>query len=134
MINQDAPNFSETISTFIKMMDDAKKDFDWNNAELKRMDDLTQDYLHSLELDGLGYKERARLATKLAECRRKRREHKDMVLCLEPLVSFIESDKGKTTLNLMREALGKTRKIEKYMENRKYFRRVLDAEKQGGNV
>lgn len=121
----DNPHFSQTISDFLAMMDNAKSDYEWNNAEMKRMDALTQDYLHSLELDGLGYKDRAKMATKLAECRRERREHKDMVQCLEPLVNFLDSEKGKQTINLMREALGKTRKIEAYMETRRYFRRVL---------
>lgn len=125
----DNPHFSQTISDFLTMMDNAKSDYEWNNAELKRMDALTQDYLHSLELDGLGYKDRAKMATKLAECRRERREHKDMVQCLEPLVNFLDSEKGKQTINLMREALGKTRKIEAYMETRRYFRRVLRRQK-----
>ena len=31
-------------------------------------------------------------------------------------------------MNLMREALGKTRKVEKYMENRTYRYKVLDME------
>ena len=124
----DNPHFSQTISDFLTMMENAKKDYEWNDAEMKRMDALTQDYLHSLELDGLGYKERAKTATKLAECRRERREHKDMVQCLEPLVTFLNSEKGRQTCNLMREALGKTRKIESYMETRRYFRRVLAQE------
>lgn len=126
----DNPHFSQTISDFLTMMDNAKSDYEWNNAEMKRMDALTQDYLHSLELDGLGYKGRAKMATKLAECRRERREHKDMVQCLEPLVNFLDSEKGKQTINLMREALGKTRKIEAYMETRRYFRRVLKEAKE----
>ena len=111
------------------MLDNAKKDYEWNAQSVKRMDGLTQDYLHSLELDNLGYKERAKIATKLADCRRERREHKDMALNLEPLVTFLDSEKGKQMLNLMREALGKTRKIENYMQNRRYFARVLNAEK-----
>lgn len=122
------PKFSETISQFIDMMENAKKDYEWNNAERQRMESLTQDYLHSLELGNLSYKERAKIATKLALCRQERREHKDMALALEPLVTFIDSDKGKQMLNLMREALGKTRKIEAYMETRKYFNRVLGGE------
>lgn len=122
------PRISESISEFIAMMENAQKDYVWNKDEVTRMDALTQDYLHSLELDGLDYKARAKIATKLAECRRERREHKDMVQCLEPLVLFLLSEKGKQMLNQVREALGKTRKIEKYMETRRYFRRVLNEE------
>ena len=129
---RDSPNFSETISGFISMMEGAKKDYEWNDAERQRLEKLTQDYLHSLELDGLNYKQRARIATQLAKCRQKRREHKDMVIALEPLIAFLDSDKGRQMLNLLREVLGKTRKIEALMENRRYFRRVLDEPEQKG--
>lgn len=129
-MNADNPRFSQTISLFISMMENAKKDYAWNYEEVNRLEKLTQDYLHSLELDGLTYKERAKVATKLALIRKERREHKDMVASLEPLVSFIESEKGKQMLNLMREALGKTRKIETYMETRKYYNRVLPQKEE----
>ena len=91
------------------------------------MDKLTQDYLHKLELGNLDYKERARVATQLAQCRRSRRECKDTVEVLEPLVQFLESDKGKNLYNLVRETLGKTRKVEERMETRVYIPRVLEG-------
>ena len=122
------PQFSESIGAFCRMMEDAQKDYAWNYSEVNRMDRLTQDYLHKLELDGLDYKERAKVATSLAKCRQARREYKDTVEILEPLVQFLESDKGKNLLNLMREALGKTRKVEKCMETRTYIPRVLEQE------
>lgn len=106
------PQFSESISSFCKLMENAQRDYAWNYDEVNRMDRLTQDYLHKLELDGLDYKERAKVATQLAKCRQARRECKDTVEILEPLVQFLESDKGKNLLNLVREALGKTRKVE----------------------
>lgn len=122
------PQFSESIGAFCRMMEDAQKDYAWNYSEVNRMDRLTQDYLHKLELDGLDYKERAKVATSLSKCRQARREYKDTVEILEPLVQFLESDKGKNLLNLMREALGKTRKVEKCMETRTYIPRVLEQE------
>ena len=109
------PQFSESISSFCKLMENAQRDYAWNYDEVNRMDRLTQDYLHKLELDGLDYKERAKVATQLAKCRQARRECKDTVEILEPLVQFLESDKGKNLLNLVREALGKTRKVEERM-------------------
>jgi len=122
------PRFSETISGFCKLMEDAQKDYAWNYDEVNRMDRLTQDYLHKLELDGLDYKERAKIATQLAKCRQARRECKDTVEILEPLIQFLESDKGKNLFNLVREALGKTRKVEGRMETRTYIPRVLEQE------
>ena len=128
MKKRDKPKFSIYISEFCKMMENSQKDYAWNYDEVNRMDRLTQDYLHKLELENLDYKERAKVATQLARCRQQRRECKDTVEVLEPLVQFLESDKGKNLLNLMREALGKTRKVEERMETRTYVPRVLECE------
>lgn len=122
------PQFSNSISAFCKLMEDAKSDYTWNYGEVNRMDRLTQDYLHKLELEDLDYQERAKIATQLRRCRQARRACKDMVEVLEPLVQFLESDKGKNLLNLVREALGKTRKVEERMETRTYIPRVLEQE------
>ena len=118
--------FSDAISNFCRIMDSAIKDYGWNYNEVNRMDRLTQDYLHKLELGNLGYKDRAKVATQLAICRKSRRECKDTVEVLESLVGFLESDKGRQLMNLMREALGQTRKAEERMKTRTYRPRVLD--------
>ena len=122
------PKFSPIISDFVKMMEEASKDYAWNYEEVGRMDRLTQDYLPKLELDNLDYKERAKVATQLAKCRQDRRACKDTVDVLKPLVEFLESDRGKNLYNLVREALGKTRKVEERMETRVYIPRVLKEE------
>ena len=114
------PHFSSTISDFCKMVDGAKSDYEWNKSEITRLERLTQDYLHQLELGDLSYRDRAKVATQLSKCRQLRRASKDTVEILEPFIDFIESDKGKQTMNLMREALGKTRKVESRMDNRIY--------------
>lgn len=123
-----APKFSAVISDFVQMMEEASKDYAWNYDEVNRMDRLTQDYLHKLELDNLDYKERAKVATQIAKCRQARRACKDTVEVLKPLVDFFESDRGKNLYNLVREALGKTRKVEERMETRIYIPRVLKEE------
>lgn len=122
------PQFSTTISDFCDMCAEVKADYEWNKEEMTRLDRLTQDYLHRLELGGLNYRDRAKVATQLAKCRKLRRASKDTIEILEPFVEFIDSDKGRQTLNLMREALGKTRKVERYMETRTYRYRVLEVE------
>lgn len=122
------PKFSETISNFCDMVTEVLSDYEWNKTEVNRLDRLTQDYLHQLELNGLDYKDRAKVATKLTKCRQLRRASKDTVEILEPFVDFIESEKGKQAMNFMKEALGKTRKVEKYMENRTYRYKELNVE------
>ena len=120
--------FSEVIGGFCGMIEQTKRDYRWCCDGLRRMDSLTQDYLHKLELDELDYRERAKVATQLAACRKERREYKDTMATLEPLVQFLESDKGYNLQNLLKEALGKTRKVEERMQNRMYFPRVLKGQ------
>ena len=126
--NGKPPRFSETISVFCRSMEDAKADYYWCRDEVNRMDRLTQDYLHKLELGNLDYRARAKVATAIARCRCQRRGYKDTVEILEPLIQFLESEKGKNLFNLMKEVLGKTRRVEKNMETRTYCPRVLTAE------
>lgn len=120
------PQFSYAIGELIELLENAKKDYYWNTDEVNRLNGLQQDFLHQLELDGLNYAERAKVATKLMKCRQDRRDSKDMVRVLDPLVKYLESDKGKNMLNLMKEVLGKTRRIEKEMEHRIYVPRELE--------
>jgi len=117
--------FSSFIEAACSMMENAQRDYAWNYAQVGVMDRLTQDLLHKLELEALDYRERAKVATSLRRCRRLRREHKDTVEVLEPLVQFLDTDKGRNLYNLLREALGKTRKAEERMETRTYHPRVL---------
>ena len=128
MKKKEKPKFSLYISGFCNLMSDAQGDYAWNSNEVNRLDKLTQDYLHKLELENLNYKERAKVATQLAKCRQQRRECKDTVEVLEPLIQFLDSDKGKNLMNLMREVLGKTRKMEERMEHRAYVPRVLEQD------
>lgn len=126
------PQFSTYISEFCNVLTKAHGDYYWNKDEVNRLDRLTQDYLHKLELEGLSYNERAKVATQLARCRQLRRASKDTVEILEPLIQFLESDKGRGMINILREALGKTRKVEERMENRTYRYKVLEEFKSEG--
>lgn len=125
------PQFSTHISNFCKMVENVKNDYEWNRDEVNRLDKLTQDYLHMLELGRLDYGERAKVATKIAKCRQERRTSKDTVEMLEPLIQFLDSDRGCNMMKTMRETLGKTRKIEERMKTRVYRYRVL---KRGDEV
>lgn len=128
------PQFSVYISNFCAMITEAKQDYEWNRDEVNRLDRLTQDYLHDLELGDLDYKKRARVATRLAKCRQLRRESKDTVEILEPFIEFIDSDKGKQMINLLKETLGKTRKAEERMVTRTYRYKVLEHKANNGNI
>ena len=82
--------------------------------------------MHKLELDNLNYSGRAKVATGLSKTHQSRRLHKNQVESLEPVVNFLESNKGKNMIDLLKEVLGKVRKSEERIEKRMYSVRVLD--------
>ena len=121
-IKKDNP-YSQSIKETCDMLNRAISDYNFAYERVHELDGLKNDILHSLELDGLNYEERAKLATKLTKLLQERREFKDIVATLTPLVEFLQSDRGATTLNLLKEVLGKTRKVENYMCSCTYRKR-----------
>lgn len=127
---------SKHIETFLNFYQTAKTDYLYAQEQLKKCQDYTQDILHSLELDNLSYSERCKLMTKLTACRKDRRYWKDRVEELEPLVSLftvthentskkLDIERNAKVINLLREALGQTRRQENYHKDRKYTPRIF---------
>lgn len=115
---------SEWLSEFLQGMEQTPKDYEWAQEET-RLEKLTQDYLHLLELSDLNYHDRAKIAGKLKDCRIERRAAKDMIMVLEPVTEFLTSERGKMLISQMQQVLGKVRKAEKYIEQRSYTPKVL---------
>ena len=76
---------SQFIKNFLEFVQNVKSDYDYNVEAMRKEDRITQDYLHMLELEDLSYHERSKVATKLVENRKARRDYKDMVEELEPI-------------------------------------------------
>ena len=126
MSNASLEKFSFKIKSFCDMVDQAVKDYNFNCEKINELDKLTQDYLHILELGDLKYKERAALATKIQKTRVDRRKYKDSCDILQPLMDFLNSDKNKNLLNLLRQAQGLTGKTENRLSAaRQYIPRVI---------
>lgn len=121
---------SDILGEFLKFVSDAQSYYRFCSDEVNNQDKLTQDYLHSLELDGLKRDERSKLATKLAINRKDRRYYKDRIEEFEPIVKFFEDPQHKKVLNLMTKVLGDVRKAENYHKDRKYIPRVLKEKKE----
>lgn len=68
-------------------------------AVINGMDLLTQDYLHKLKQQSCGYHTRTKVATAIRVCHTERRQHKDNTIILEPLVSFLQTEKGKILIS-----------------------------------
>ena len=120
---------SEYIAEFLKFISEAQVQHKLYSEEVEKQEKLTQDYLHSLELDNLKCDERSKVATKLAINRKERRYYKDRVEEFEPIVKFFEDPQHKKMFNLMTKMLGDVRRAEGYHKDRKYIPRVLKEAK-----
>ena len=117
---------SEYLTEFLNFISAAQSHYNFCFEEVNNQDKLTQDYLHSLELDDLKCNERSKLATKLAVNRKDRRYYKDRVEELEPIVTFFSDPQNKKVLDKLRtQVLGIVRKSEAYHKDRVYVPRKL---------
>ena len=131
MIGDDKVNKkpSEYLSEFLNFVAETQSQYKFCSEEVNNQDKLTQDYLHSLELDGLKRDERSKVATKLAVNRKDRRYYKDRAEELEPIVQFFEEPQNKKMLDKLKQVLGVVRKSEAYHKDRVYIPRVLKERK-----
>ena len=120
---------SEYISEFLNFVAEAQSQYRFCSEEAEIQEKLTQDYLHSLELDGLKRDERSKIATKLMINRKDRRYYKDRVEEFEPIVQFFDEPQNKKMLDKLKQVLGQVRKAENYHKDRKYIPRVLKEKK-----
>jgi hypothetical protein len=120
---------SEYISEFLNFVTEAQNIWDLYWEEVNKQDKLTQDYLHSLELDDLKCDERSKVATKLMINRKDRRYYKDRMEEVEPIAKFFDDATNRKVLEKLKQVLGETRKQEGYHKDRKYKPRVLKEKK-----
>ena len=130
---------SQKISDFAKFLSQATNDYAFSKQEVGRLEQLTQDYLHKLELQEGNYHERARVAAAIRRCRVERRIHKDRIAVLEPVVQCLTTDRGKMMISQLQQMLGDVRKEERATKDRHYVPRVLSQEeyeyvRKTGNV
>lgn len=116
---------AQQLEDFCNLCTDSIREYYYYYDEVNRLDKLTQDYLHIMELDNSKYKERAKLATQLSRCRQDRREAKDSVEDLQSLVDYLQSDAGVAMMKALKTVLGKTRQTENYHKTRTYKFRIL---------
>jgi hypothetical protein len=116
---------SEQITNFLNFITAAQSHYKFCEEEQKKQEALTQDYLHSLELDGLNCSERSKLATKLATNRKDRRYYKDRVEELEPIVQWALDPANVKAINQLKQVLGACRKQENYHKDRTYTPKIL---------
>ena len=88
----------------------------------KYYEDKTQDLLHELELVKHSYHEQAKIAREMADIRKKRRDAKELIELLTPLIEWQTANA--TAVKSLERTLGEMRKIFVKQENRQYYYRA----------
>lgn len=109
---------SDGLKGFLDYLREMEQQLRISESNEQDANDETQDILHALELTELDYDSTATLGKKLKLVRRKRREAKDLIFQLTPLVKWI--DDNKATIKSLEKVLGEVRKAEKNSNNRFY--------------
>lgn len=81
-------------------------------AEIEEMERQLNDIVHRMERPDCTYRERSRLATKMANIRRERRKLKDWLKVHQAYFQYIGSDDGKRIQNMLGNFIGIGRRVE----------------------
>ena len=80
-------NISCYIENFLNFIREAKISYNYAKNSLDEKNMQTQDILHSLELLEHNYHETAKIAKILINVRQERRQYKDIIQKLEPIIN-----------------------------------------------
>lgn len=127
-VKSEQTSYSQILKIFLDFVDTAQSQYNFHLEAMKNEERITQDYLHKLELEGLNCRERSKIATQLVYNRQARRNYKDAVEELEPIVEFFDDPKNRSVLNAMSQLLGQVRKVESYHQKRFYIPKVIDSD------
>lgn len=126
---------SEIIADFIKLTESVKKEYDSAKDFVDQKDKELADIVHKAELSPLKQSEKSKLMTELQYNRRDRRYWKNIVDQYQPLYDAMSTNKElKSSIEQLKQILGKVRKAENYLENRTYKpkARKNQGEQDGG--
>ena len=115
---------SDYISTFLQFMRTIDTEYNYYVEEVEKYQNATQDLLHILEFQDLDAVKMMKLAKQLREIRRERRKCKNIVEIYEPIVKFIDDPNTNKDIKDLERLLGKVRKLEDRLSNRKYSIKV----------
>ncbi len=118
-------NVSEMLKQFLDFEKNCETIYELYSENVPKCDKATQDLLHQLEFGS--YKERQKTATMIANIRKERRESKDGVAILQPLMELVKTNEGKKFIRQLQLVLRETRRVEKNMLNRIYTPRILTS-------
>ena len=109
---------SKDIESFLDFLREANTQLNIAIMVEQEANDQTQDILHRLELQEHTYHEYAAHSKELKKIRQERREAKDKISCLTPIVTWAEENKS--LVKGLEQLLGAVRKAERSTEQRIY--------------
>lgn len=120
--------YSKEIERFLRFLRNASQDNtvlkeDWNDC-----DSITQDILHSLELEKPTVCQRSKLSSLMSKTRKRRRIDKNTVRITDPIAHWVA--RNKSVINSLEELLGNVRKIEKSINTVHVYTYRSDAVKE----
>lgn len=121
-------DYEEVISNFLKLTSNIESEYRIASELLEEQNQLTQDYLHKLELGKLNAVELTKVAKSIQGNRKERRKHKNDMEYAQIIVEFVQNPQTRDVLHQLEAALGKLRKMKKQRQYRVYRFRVIDEE------
>ncbi len=109
------------LEQFLDFLDASIREYQYAHGCVGDEDKRLQDLVHELEF-AENSAARNKVATKLQQSRRLRRENKDIALRYELIVKFFEEQSHRNTLNKMRQLLGRQRKQEEYLDGERNYK------------
>ena len=120
-------NLDYDLDLLLKNIHDLKSLTDFYNyceSQIDYEQEITQDLLHAIEFSK-DCKERYKLSTQLHYCRQRRRQYKNVVTVLKPMIEYLNKDETKKCLNKIINYIGEARKTKQNESNRTYTPRIL---------
>lgn len=121
-------DYEEVISNFLKLTSNIESECRIASELLEEQNQLTQDYLHKLELGKLNAVELTKVAKNIQDNRKERRKHKNDMEYAQIIVEFVQNQQTRDVLHQLEAVLGKLRKMKKQRQYRVYRFRVIDEE------
>ena len=115
-------NYSKVLDDFLTFLRKIELDYNIAVKEENEINNKTQDILHQLEIDDHSYNENAKLAKGLKLVRQQRREYKDLIKDLDPLMKWYKENQR--VIRDLEAVLGIMRKTEKNFESRTYINKT----------
>jgi len=112
---------SEQLAGFLNFVDQCTTEYRLACDMVSEEDKRLQDLLHGIEFSE-NRSEADKELTKLRRSRKVRRENKDAVKRYQLIVEFFNDQNNKTTLNKMRQLLGRQRKEEEFLNSKRFYK------------